>query len=316
MMSDQTSVKVAVLGLGIMGSAIARSAAARGIQVTGWDRTPARAAALATDGVRAATTAAEAAGEADVVLTMVADADAVMNVMETLGAFGAMRPGASWVQMSTIGVEGTERAMRLAATRSESVFIDAPVSGSKTVAEQGKLVILASGDRERAGTAVQRFFDAIGTTQWLGEAGQGTRMKLLFNAWIAIVMEGVAEIAILADTLGIELQRFESLTAGGALVPPWALGKMKKIADNATAETEFPLRWADKDVRLALSAAGGQRDRLPALNTIDAVWSAAVERFGGQDLSAIYVALRDGVIGAQRGVIATLPSTSSRESRA
>jgi 3-hydroxyisobutyrate dehydrogenase len=202
--------------------------------------------------------------------------------------------------MSTIGVEGTDRALRLAATRGDVTFIDAPVSGSRAVAEQGKLLILASGDRDRAGTAVQSFFDALGTTQWLGQAGQGTRMKLLFNAWIAIMMEGVAEAAILADSLRVDLQRFASLVSGGPLVPPWALAKMKKITENKTGETEFPLRWADKDVRLALSAAGKQSARLPMLTTIDAQWSRAVERFGGDDLSAIYLALRDGVGAAVR----------------
>jgi 3-hydroxyisobutyrate dehydrogenase len=299
-MSDQTSVKMTMLGLGIMGSAMAGTAARRGLQVVGWDRTPQRAAALASDGIRAAKTAADAVADADVVVTMVPDADAVMNVIEAQGAFAALRPGASWVQMSTIGVEGTERALRLAATRSEVTFVDAPVSGSKAAAEQGKLLILASGDRERAGAAVQRFFDAVGTTQWLGAAGGGTRMKLLFNAWIAIMMEGVAEITILADALGVEQQRFASLATGGPLVPPWALAKMKKIAENKTAETEFPLRWADKDVRLALSAAGEERSRLPMLSELDARWALAVERFGGDDLSAIYLALRDGAVGAAR----------------
>lgn len=299
-MRDDASAKIAILGLGIMGSAIARTAVNRGMQVAGWDRTPSRATALSPAGIRAAKTAAEAAAQADVVVTMVADADAVMNVMETQGAFAAMRSGASWVQMSTIGVEGTDRALRLAATRGDVTFIDAPVSGSRPVAEQGKLLILASGDRDRAGTAVQRFFDALGTTQWLGQAGQGTRMKLLFNAWIAVMMEGVAEVAILADVLGIELQRFASLVRGGPLVSPWALAKMQKIAEDKTGETEFPLRWADKDVRLALSAAGERRTQLPALNTIDALWSRSVERFGGHDLSAVYGALRERMVGADR----------------
>src|ERR1700681_1543012 len=299
-MSDQTPVKLTMLGLGIMGSAIAGTAARRGLAVAGWDRTPQRAAGLAPEGIRAAETVADAVAGADVVVTMVPDADAVMSVMEGQGAFPALRPGASWVQMSTIGVEGTERALRLAATRSEVTFVDAPVSGSKVSAEQGQLLVLASGDRARAGATVQRFFDAAGTAQWLGAAGVGTRMKLLFNAWIAIMMEGVAEITILADTLGVEQQRFAALATGGPLVPPWALAKMKKIADNKTAETEFPLRWADKDVRLALSAAGEERARLPMLSAIDARWARAVERFGGDDLSAIYLALRDDAVPAGR----------------
>jgi len=297
-MNDRATVHVAILGLGIMGTAIAGSASRRGLAVTGWDRTAKRANALGTNGIRAAETIADAVADADVVVTMVPDADAVMDVMERHGAFAALRPGASWVQMSTIGVEGTERALRLAATRPDVTFVDAPVSGSKAAAEQGKLLILASGDRERGGAAVQRFFEAAGTAQWLGAAGVGTRMKLVFNAWIAIMMEGVAEIAILADTLGIEQQRFAALAAGGPLVPPWALGKLKKIAEHTTAETEFPLRWADKDVRLALSAAAEERGRLPMLNAIDARWARAVERFGGDDLSAIYVALREDAVGA------------------
>jgi 3-hydroxyisobutyrate dehydrogenase len=289
-----------MLGLGIMGSAIAATAARRGLAVTGWDRDPQRAAALAPDGIRAAETLLGAVADADVVVTMVPDGDAVIDVMEGRGGFAALRPGASWVQMSTIGVDGTDRARRLAATRSDVTFVDAPVSGSKVSAEQGHLLILASGDRERAGAAVQHFFDAAGAAQWLGAAGGGTRMKLIFNAWIAIMMEGIAEIAILAGALGVDQQRFASLATGGPLVPPWALAKLKKIADDTTADTEFPLRWADKDVRLALSAAGDARDRMPVLGTIDTRWARAVDRFGSDDLSAIYVALRDDPVAAGR----------------
>src|SRR6202165_3733597 len=139
-MSDQATVRIAILGLGIMGSAMARTAARRGLQVVAWDRTPAHAVALATDGIRAGETAADAAAEADIIVTMVSDGDAVMNVMAERGAFRAMRSGASWVQMSTIAVEGTERALRLAATRIDVAFVDAPVSGSQAVAAQGKLL--------------------------------------------------------------------------------------------------------------------------------------------------------------------------------
>ena len=202
-------VNVAVLGLGIMGSALVRDAARAGLHATGWDRTDKSAAVLASDGVHVAQTAREAVRDADVVVTMVPDADAVLSVMQERGAFTAMKAGASWVQMSTIGLDGTERAMRLASTRPDIAFVDAPVSGSKGPAEEGKLVILASGDRAHAGEAVQRFFDAVGTqTHWLGDAGQGTRMKLLFNAWLGVVMEGVAEVVTLADALGVRTPAF------------------------------------------------------------------------------------------------------------
>jgi 3-hydroxyisobutyrate dehydrogenase len=284
---------VAVLGLGIMGSALAQNAARAGLNTTGWDRKAEHISMLGSDRLHIAQTVQEAVRDADVVVTMVSDADAVLSIMQERGAFAAMKAAAAWVQMSTIGVEGTDRAIRLAATRPDIVFVDAPVSGSKGPAEGAKLVILASGDRTRAGATVQRFFDAIGTqTHWLGEAGQGTRMKLLFNAWLAVLNEGVAEVAILGNALGIEPERFASLAAGGPLVPQWAVTKLDKIAEKRTAETEFPLRWAHKDVLLALAAAGGTRNRLPILNEIATTWTDAVQEFGSNDLSAIYLALQ------------------------
>jgi 3-hydroxyisobutyrate dehydrogenase len=287
------SANVAILGLGIMGSALARNAARAGLNVTGWDRSSERASVLRSDGLQIAPTPQEAVRNAELVATMVSDAAAVLSIMQEQGGLTAMKRGAAWIQMSTIGVEGAERTMRLAATRPDIVFVDAPVSGSKGHAEQGKLSILASGDQTRAGTTVQRFFDAIGTqTHWLGAAGQGTRMKLLFNAWLAVLMEGVAEVALLADALGIEPEQFTSLVAGGPLAPPWAIAKLKKIAEKRTAETEFPLRWAHKDVLLALSAAGKERARLVALNQIAATWDDALADFGADDVSAIYLALR------------------------
>ncbi len=276
-----------------MGSALARDAARAGLETVVWDRNAARSEALEGERLRAVTSVAEAVRDAEAVVTMVADADAVMSVMDDHGAFAAMKPGASWLQMATIGVEGIERAIRLAGTRPEIVFVDAPVSGSRGPAEQGKLVVLASGDRERAGLEVQRFFESIASkVHWLGEAGQGTRMKLLFNAWIGILMEGVAEIATLSRSLSVDPARFAELVEGGPLFPPWALQKLRKIVDNGEKQPEFPLRWAQKDVLLALSAASGESAALPILSDIATVWAHASEEFGSFDLSAIYLALQ------------------------
>jgi len=290
------SAKISILGLGIMGAAMARSAARGGLKTTAWDRSPERALSFASDEVQIAPCARDAVQDADIVVTMVSNADAVLSIMKDREVLPAMKPGAVWIQMSTIGVEGTERAWRLAGTRPEIGFLDAPVSGSKAAAEQGKLVILASGDQDRAGAIAQPFFHAIAMQiHWLGEVGQGTRMKLLFNAWIAVLMEGVAELSILGDALGIDMGRFASLVSGGPLVPAWAVAKLQKIKAGRTAETEFPLRWAEKDVELALAAAGEKRPRLPILNQIDATWTEAEPGFGTYDLSAIYLALSNGV---------------------
>src|SRR6201996_4292255 len=289
------NVNVSILGLGIMGAAMARSTARGGLKTTAWDRSPERASSFGLGNVQISQSARDAVQDADIVVTMVSNADAVLEIMKGREVLPAMKPGAVWIQMSTIGVEGTERASRLAAPRPEIGFLDAPVSGSKAAAEQGKLIILASGDQVRAGAVAQPFFHTIAAqTHWLGDVGQGTRMKLLFNTWIAILMEGVAEVSILGDALGIDLGRFASLVSGGPLVPAWAVAKLRKIKEGRTAETEFPLRWAHKDVQLALAAAGEERARLPMLNQIDATWAEAEPAFGADDLSAIYLALSNG----------------------
>jgi 3-hydroxyisobutyrate dehydrogenase len=290
------SANVSILGLGIMGTAMARSAARGGLNTTVWNRSSVPASHFASATVRIAESAIDAVHTADVVITMVPTVEAVLNIMQERGALAALKTGAVWIQMSTIGVEGTERAWRVAQTRPEIVFVDAPVSGSKTAAEEAKLVILASGDQTRAGAPAQQFFDAIGTkTHWLGGVGQGTRMKLMFNAWMGILNEGIAEVSILGDALGIDQGQFASLVTGGPLVPSWAVAKLQKIKEGRTAEPEFPLRWAHKDVELALAAAAGARSRLPILHQIDSTWADAEHDFGTQDLSAIYVALSNGV---------------------
>ena len=291
-MNDIRAPRVAVLGLGTMGSLFARNAARAGMRVTVWDRTL-QPRTTAGEHVQAAASAAEAAREADAVVTVLLDAEAVLSVMREQGAFNAMKAGSTWLQMSTIGVEGTEQAMLLTATRPEIGFVDAPVSGSRYAAEKGNVVVLASGDRDRASVAVQPFFNAIaGKVHWLGEAGQGTRIGLLFNAWIGILIENIAEVATLAQALGIEPQRFAELVSGGELVPPWALEKLQKIVENRTSEVEVPLRLAEKNVLLALAAAGVARPRLPILNQIAVTWAEVAPDFGAADISALHLALQ------------------------
>jgi 3-hydroxyisobutyrate dehydrogenase len=224
------------------------------------------------------------------VVTILFDADAVLDVMGDEHAFDAMKPGATWVQMSTIGVAGTERAIALAAGRPDVAFVDAPVSGSKDSAEQRQLVVFASGDHDRARAIVQPFFDAIARdVHWLGAAGQGTRMGLLFNAWIGILIENIAEVTALAHALGIETRRFVELVSDGSLVPPWALAKFRKIVDDRTGEVEVPLRLAHKNVLLALAAAGTERPKLTVLDHIATKWADVIPSFGDSDISALYL---------------------------
>jgi 3-hydroxyisobutyrate dehydrogenase len=148
---DPSRPAIAVLGTGRMGAPIARNLLAAGFEVSVWNRTANRAAPLAADGARLATSPAEAAKGADVVLTMLTDGDAVVDAMTGReGALASLRPGSAWIQMATIGDEWTERLATLA-DEHRLEFVDAPVSGSDGPARDAELVVLASGpERVRA----------------------------------------------------------------------------------------------------------------------------------------------------------------------
>ncbi|HVX34523.1 MAG TPA: NAD(P)-dependent oxidoreductase, partial [Solirubrobacterales bacterium] len=187
-----------------MGKGIARNAAAVGLTVHAWNRTAAKLDNLAGEtGVEAFATAREAVADVDAVVTMLSDADATLAAMSGPDGGAAGSEGAVWVQMGTIGVEGTERCAALARDRG-LVFVDAPVLGTKGPAEEGKLVVLASGP-EGPREGLEPLFDAVGKrTIWVGEAGAGSRLKIVVNAWLCAVVEGTAEMLRLAAALGLE----------------------------------------------------------------------------------------------------------------
>ncbi len=234
----------------------------------------------------------EAVEDADVVITMVTDAEAVLSIATEEGLLAALRPGAVWAQMSTIGVEGTERiAVMAKEQRPDTHFVDAPVSGSKVPAEQGRLLIFASGPEE-ARLRLAPVFGALGErTMWLGPAGYGSRMKLVNNVLLAFTAEGVANSLALARRLGLETAAVIEAFDGGPLVSPWESGKFRRIARGDYSE-EFALTLALKDVHLALSAAGA--DRFAVLAALAKEWSEIVDRgMGHDDVTVVTRALAD-----------------------
>ena len=282
--------RVAVLGTGIMGSAMARNLVAAGLPTTVWDRSPSVTEPLAEAGAEAAASPAQAVRDARVVITMLPTADVVDSVIFGQGVAEAFAEGAVWAQMGTIGVATTtEIAGRLGRARPGVMFVDAPVSGSKGPAEAGQLLILASGP-PAAEAVTQPVFSAIGRKSvWLGEAGQGSRMKLVVNAYMSILIEGVAEALELAGRLGIETERLAEAIEGGPLDAPIADAKLHQMVRGDFAP-EFPLEWALKDVDLAIGAAGGAT--LPLLAALSGQWHAAVNAgHGREDVSAARLAL-------------------------
>ena len=279
-----------MLGTGIMGSAMARNLVTAGIDTTVWDRTPSATAELAGAGATVASSPAEAVRRAQAVITMLPTSAVVSDVIFENGTIDAFEAGAAWAQMGTIGVPETlELATRVRGTRPDIRFVDAPVSGSKGPAESGQLLILASGPSD-AEAALQPAFDAIGRkTMWLGEPGRGSQMKLVVNAYLSVLIEGVAETLTLARQLGIDIANLNAVIEGGPLDAPIADAKLRKMESGDFA-AEFPLQWALKDVDLALGAAGAVA--LPVLSAISSQWRAAVESgHGRQDISAAVLAL-------------------------
>jgi 3-hydroxyisobutyrate dehydrogenase len=281
---------VAVLGTGIMGSAMARNLAAAGLRTTVWDRSQAATAPLGAAGAVVAETPQDALRDARVVITMLPTADVVESVLFADEVPQIFAQGAVWAQMGTIGAEATTRiGGRLARIRPDVLFVDAPVSGSKGPAEAGQLLILASGPPE-AEPIARAAFAAIGRkTVWLGPAGQGSRMKLVVNAYMSILIEGVAEALELANILRIDPASLADAIAGGPLDAPIADAKLHKMETGDYAP-EFPLQWALKDVDLAIAAAGGHD--MPLLGALSRQWHAVADAgHGRQDVSAARLGL-------------------------
>jgi 3-hydroxyisobutyrate dehydrogenase len=280
---------VAVLGAGgTMGFPMARNLSRRGIEVRAWNRSQEKVQPLAEDGVTICETPAQAADGAGVVLTILADADVVLDLME--GDDGALAGSADrtvWLQMSTIGEAGTERCMELARQHGRA-FVDAPVLGTKQPAEQAQLVIMASGPRE-LGDRLRPIFDALGQkTIWVGDAGAGTRLKVVTNSWVLTVVEGGAETLALAKGLGIDEQLFFDAIEGGPLDLPYLRMKGKAMTQR-NFEPAFALRLAAKDAGLVVESAARRDLDLPLLATVKERLEQGVAEHGEKDMSATYL---------------------------
>jgi 3-hydroxyisobutyrate dehydrogenase len=279
--------RVAVLGTGIMGGPMARNLLRAGHEVTVWNRTVQKTEALEEEGARVASTPADAVRDAEIVLTMLADAPAVEATVIESGGFEAMPQGALWIQSSTIGVAATERLAELAGERGIT-FVDAPVLGTKKPAEDGQLFMLASGPAEARGRC-EPVFDAISRGHvWLGETGLGTRLKLVVNSWILCTIENLSETFVLAQTLGVDPRSFLEAISGGAMDMPYAHLKGEAIL-NENFPPSFPLSHARKDVALILNAAGDVE--LPLVRATLQQFDRAVELgHGDEDMSAVFYA--------------------------
>jgi 3-hydroxyisobutyrate dehydrogenase len=283
---NMTSQRIAVLGAGgTMGLGMSRNLAKAGMTVRAWNRTRERAEPLESDGITVVDSPTEAIEGADVILTILSDGDAVEHTAEQF--LSAAPDGAIWLQMSTIGHEATDRCIE-AAERAGLPFVDAPVIGTKKPAEEGKLVVLASGPDD-VHDKVEPIFDAVGQrTMWVGTAGKASRLKVAVNVWIVALVEGAAESLALAEGLGLDPKLVIDAVSGGPLDLPYL-----QIKGGMMLEREFPpsfkLGLAAKDARLAVSAAHEADLDLPLVEAIAERLTAGSDEHGDADMAATYL---------------------------
>jgi len=276
---------VAFLGTGVMGAPMARNIARAGLNVRAWNRTIDRARPLEADGATVVERPEDAVAGADIAITMLADADATIEVAESI--LPALGPDAIWVQAGTIGLDPIEHCIELA-ERAGVTIVDAPVLGTLKPAEDGTLTVCASGPDD----AIERcspVFRAIGQkTLRLGPAGQGTRLKLAVNAWVLALTQGTAEAVALAKGLGVELDQMLDALDGGPTDAPYFRIK-SQLMDAGEYPVSFALKLASKDAALMVEAAQKAGVDAPMIRAIAARLAEGVDAgHGDEDMAATY----------------------------
>ncbi len=271
-------MRVAFLGLGIMGGPMAANLAKAGHEVTVWNRTPGKT----VEGARLAASPEEAARGAEVVWMCVSDTNAVESVL--FGAGGvepALTDGMIVVDSSTISPAATRKfASRVQARGAR--YVDAPVTGSKVGAEAGTLIFIVGGE-ETTIDALKPLFAAMGKKIFrMGEVGKGHAAKVAMNLQIALIYEGFAEGITLATKLGVDPGTLIPLI-NASMVHSGVVEYKAPFVLNRDFSPNFPLRLMHKDIRLALEAAKESRVKLPALETVEEIYEMATED-GHQDL--------------------------------
>jgi 3-hydroxyisobutyrate dehydrogenase-like beta-hydroxyacid dehydrogenase len=260
-----------------MGRPMAANLAKAGHEVTVWNRTP-----KLVEGVRVASTPAEAARGAEVVWMCVSDTKAVESVL--FGANGvesSLAEGMVIVDSSTISPSATHQFAERVKSRGVD-YVDAPVTGSKIAAEAGSLIFMVGAD-EAVLERLQPLFQAMGKQVFhMGGTGKGQATKLAMNLQIALIYEGFAEALTLATKLGVDIDRLLPLVQA-SMVRSGVVDYKAPFVMKRDFSANFPLRLMLKDIHLTLDAAKESRVRLPGLEAVSEIYEMATED-GHQDL--------------------------------
>jgi 3-hydroxyisobutyrate dehydrogenase len=280
------NVKLGFIGLGNMGSRIAQRLIASGYQVSVYDRSIAKADAIAARGGIVAKDILELTGSADVILSCLTNDEAVQSVLAgPAGIFAEARPGTIVLEMSTISPESSRDLHKLGAKLGIEV-LDVAISGSTPAAEQGVLTLLAGGNQD-VFLAAQPIFQAIAKQYFLlGGPGSGTGMKLVVNTLLGIGMQAIAEAVVLGEKIGLNRERLLEVLSKTAVIAPAHMGKLARVAVNDYSP-QFPLRLMNKDFQLILSAAAETHLSLPVTEAAFRVNSDELAHHDEEDFSAV-----------------------------
>ncbi len=281
-------MRIAFLGLGVMGAPMARHLAAAGHEVTVFNRTMARAAAwVAAHGGRAAPTPAAAAQDAEAVLACVgADADLRAVTLGEGGAFAAMAPGSLFIDHTTVSASIARELAEAGAARGLLV-VDAPVSGGQAGAENGQLTIMCGGS-DAAFAAAEPVMTAYARRiGHMGPAGSGQLAKMVNQICIAGVVQGLAEGLAFGRAAGLDLDQLVSVISKGA-AQSWQMENRAATMARGEYDFGFAVDWMRKDLGLALDAARELGAALPLAALVDQFY-ADVQAMGGgrQDTSSL-----------------------------
>ena len=285
-------VKAGFIGLGNMGSRIARRLLDHGYHLQVYDQDPAKTEAMAAKGGVVAKNIFELAQSVHVLLSCLTNDEAVQSVYTGAeGVFEGARAGTVVLEMSTISPASSRELHKLGARRGIEVM-DVAISGSTPAAENGTLTLLAGGNRELFGAAKPIFESVAKQYFLLGGPGSGTAMKLVVNTLLGVGMQAIAEAVVLGEKAGLDRKHLLDVLSQTALVAPAHLGKLARIAINDYTP-QFPLRLMNKDFKLILEAAAEARLPMPATEAAFHVNSEELSEGEEEDFSVVLRRMED-----------------------
>ncbi|XP_042507496.1 glyoxylate/succinic semialdehyde reductase 1 isoform X1 [Macadamia integrifolia] len=281
-------MEVGFLGLGIMGKAMSMNLLRNGFKVTVWNRTLSKCEELVEHGASIGETPAEVVKKCKYTIAMLSDPSAALSVVfDKDGVLEQMCSGKGYIDMSTVDADTSIKISEVI-TKKGGYFLEAPVSGSKKPAEDGQLVILAAGEMSLYDEAIPAFNVMGKKSFFLGQVGNGAKMKLVVNMIMGSMMNAFSEGLVLSDRSGLSQQTLLDVLELGAIATPMFKMKGPAMIQNNYAPA-FPLKHQQKDMRLALALGDENGVSMPvAAAANEAFKKARSMGFGDHDFSAIY----------------------------